>query len=352
MPGAFARPWDGVTVTGTATFDVAPSSATSLAFTHAPNSFNGQPVDTEFDTPIASSLSASFVPVKVIALDTFGNRVGGVAVTMSSSPNNLDGTKTATTNSSANFGTSPYGEASFSSLSITEYGNYTLSASAAGTSSATSNSFEIVADLQKCTGSSCKSTGRSAGSNLQITYSSLTGVSLSNVALTTSFIGAASDVECANPTSAFGELTEVRVQGTGVQSAEPDFQIAMIIPKTTLQNLGLSSRAVDTYDMCLGATRLDGGTGGWTGRETIDGPLVTLTDPDNDGVYWGFVAECGIVGLDSDDPCVSLKTKNAGQLQAELGMTKAEFKTLGFASSDLAIVNTKPFPWDGKGGLY
>ena len=350
---------DGVTVSGSATFSVAPSTATALAFAHAGNSFNGQPVDAEFDTPIASSLGASFVPVKVIALDAFGNRVGGVSVTMSSSPDSpsdptddLDGTKTATTNASASFGTAPFGEAAFSTLSITRFGDYALTATA-GSLAATSASFEIVADLAKCTGSSCKSTGRSAGTNLQITYSSLTGVTtFSNVVLTTSFVGDASNVECASSGDAFGELSEVRVQGSGVTAAQPDFKLAMIVPKATLQNLDLTSRAADSYNMCLGATRLDGGTGGWVGRETIGGPLVTLADPDNDGVYWGFVADCGTVGLGSDDPCISLKTKNAGQLQAELGMTKTEFRALGFESSDLALVLRKPFPWDGKSGLY
>jgi len=349
---------DGVTVTGSATFAVAPSSAASLSFADGPNTFNGQPVDTEFDTEIASSLSANFVAVKVIALDTFGNRVGGVSVTMTSTPDSpsdstddLDGTKTGSTSASGSFGTSPYGEVEFSDLSITKYGRYQLTATA-GTLSATSTSFEIVADLAKCTTSPCNSTGRSVGSNLQITYSSLTGVSLSNVALTTSFIGAASDVECASPTTAFGQLSEVRVQGTGVQDAEPDFKLAMIMPKATLQNLGLTSRAADTYNMCLGATRLDGGTGGWKGRTVIGGSVVTLTDPDNDGVFWGFVAECGNAELGDTDPCVSLKTKNAGQLQAELGLSKSDFKQLGFVSSDLAVVIRKPFPWDGKSGLY
>lgn len=349
---------DAVTVTGSASFAVAPSSATSLSFADGPSAFNGQPVDTEFDTEIASSLSANFVPVKVIALDTFGNRVGGVQVTMSSSPDTSDpaddlrGTKVVATNNTAALGTAPYGEASFGDLEITKFGDYTLSASAAGPLSATSASFEIVADLAKCTTSPCSSTGRSAGSNLQITYSSLTGVSLSNVALSTSFIGAASDVECASPTAAFGQLSEVRVQGTGVEAAEPDFQLAMIIPKATLQNLGLTSRAADSYNMCLGATRLDGGVGGWKGRTAIDGPIDILTDPDNDGVYWGFVAECGSTELRDTDPCISLKTKNAGQLQAELGLSKSAFKQLGFVSSDLAVVIRKPFPWDGKSGLY
>jgi hypothetical protein len=337
-------------------FSVVPSSATSLAFADTGNEFNGQPVDAEFDTPITSSLTADD-PVKVIALDSFGNRVGGVSVTLSSSPDSptdtrddLQGTKTISTNSSDAFGIAEYGEASFDDLAITKYGRYQLIATA-GTLTTTSTSFEIVADLAKCTRSPCKSTGRSAGVNLQITYSSLTATALDDVILTTAFIGDASGVECANPGDAFGELTEVRVQGGGVTESEPAFQVAMIVPKTTLQALDLTSRSADSFNMCLGATRLDGGSGGWRGRTTIGGEIVTLTDPDNDGVYWGFVADCSTPNLGAS-PCVSLKTKNAGQLQAELLMTKAEFKALGFASSDLAVVIRKPFPWDGKGGLY
>jgi hypothetical protein len=346
----------GVVATGTATFAVRPSSATDLAFVDGANDFDGQPVDTESKEKITSSLTTGD-PVKVIALDTFGNRVGGVSLAMTSSPDTSDpaddllGTKTGSTNNDlTKLGTTPYGEAAFDSLSITKYGRYQLIATA-GSLTATSGTFEIVADLVKC-GATCKSTGRSAGANLQITYSSLSGTTFSNVVLTTSFLGAASNVECANPTQAFGELSEVRVQGTGVTSSAPSFKLAMIIPKTTLQALNLTSRAADTYNMCLGATRLDGETGGWMGRQTIGGPLVPLTDPDNDGVYWGFVADCGTAGLDADSPCVSLKTKNAGQVQAELGMNKNEFKELGFASSDLAVIINKPFPWDGKSGLY
>jgi len=344
---------DGVTVSGQSTaFSVAPSTAASIAFISTANGFNGQPVDAKFDTAIASSLSSSPPPVKVIALDQFGNRVGGVVVTMTA-PANLDGTKIRTTSSSGSFGQATYGEASFNDLSITEFGNYQLTATA-GSLTATSTSFEIVADLAKCGAASCKNTGRSAGANLQITYSSLTGVStLSGLTLTTSFIGDASTAGCAgSDVGSIGELSEVRVQGAGVTTAQPSFQLAVILPKLTLQNLGLTSRAVDTYNLCLGATRLDGGTTGWEGRQTLGGPLVTLTDPDNDGVFWGWAADCGTPGLDAGNPCVSLKTKNAGQLQAELGMTKNEVKNLPFESSDLALVVDEPYPWDVKVGVH
>ncbi len=341
---------NGATVSGSALFDVAPASVSALAFASAANSFNGQPVDAEFDTPIASSLGNTFVPVKVIALDQFGNRKGGVSVTMSA-PSQLDGTKVVTTNSSADFGTSPHGEAAFSNISITEFGNYRLTASASGASSVQSNSFEIVADLAKCTGTSCKSTGRSAGANLQITYSSVTGAAtLNNVVLTTSFIGAATSAGCNGAGASFGELTEARVQGSGISAAQPDFQMAVIVPKATLQNLGLTSRAVDTYNLCVGATRLDGGTNGWFGRETLDGPIVRLS-ADSNGIFWGWAATCGTAGVDADSPCISLKTKNAGQLQAELGLSNSEFRALGFKSSDLGLVLEKQFPWDAKVGM-
>jgi len=340
---------NGVTVSGnSAPFSVAPAGVDVLAFANAANSFNGQPVDAEFDTPIASSLGNTFVPVKVIALDQFRNRKGGVSVTMSA-PSQLDGTKVVATNSSAAFGTSPYGEAAFSNISITEFGNYRLTASASGVSSVQSDQFEIVADLAKCTGTACKSTGRSAGANLQITYSSVTGATLNNVVLTTSFIGAATSAGCNGAGASFGELTESRVQGSGVTAAEPNFQMAVIVPKATLQVLGLTSRAVDTFDLCVGATRLDGGALGWFGRETIDGPIVRLSS-DGDGVFWGWAATCGTNG-DGDSPCISLKTKNAGQLQAELGLSNSEFRALGFKSSDLGLVLEKHFPWDAKVGM-
>ena len=346
---------DGVTVSGqSSAFTVQPSTATAIAFADAANTFNGQPVDTEFDTPIKSSLTGSD-PVKVIALDAYGNRVGGVSVTVGSTPDvaadtadDLDGTKTVSTNATAGVGATPYGEAAFSAISITKFGTYQLTATAGSLTATPSSPFEIVADLANCSGNACKSTGKSAGTNLQITYSSLTGATtFSNVTLTTSFIGDATDAGCTGAADAFGELSEVRVQGSGVATVQPDFQLAMIIPKLTLQSFALTSRSADSFNVCLGAVRLDGGTVGWQGRETLGGPLVTLL-ADGNGVYWGWVVDCGTAGLTADDPCVSLKTKNAGQLQAELGMTKSEFRALGFASSDLALVIEKPYPWDGK----
>ena len=36
------------------------------------------------------------------------------------------------------------------------------------------------------------------------------------------------------------------------------------------------------------------------------------------------------------------------QLQATLGLNKHEIKDLGYKSGDLAIVVSKPWPWDGK----
>jgi hypothetical protein len=88
---------------------------------------------------------------------------------------------------------------------------------------------------------------------------------------------------------------------------------------------------------------------GWFGRETIDGPIVRLSS-DGDGVFWAGPRPA-VPTADADSPCISLKTKNAGQLQAELGLSNSEFRALGFKSSDLGLVLEKHFPWDAKVGM-
>ena len=341
----------GAVASDSTAFNVQPAAAEALAFADAANDFNGQPVDAKFDTPLKSSLAASPPPVKVIALDTYGNRVGGVPVNVAAIPDDTAVTSdaaAATTSSTVPFGAATYGEASFTNLVIRTLGTYTLAATATGLTGDTSDAFEIVADLAKCDGADCKNTGKSVGANQQITHSSIktTGDFDNEVVLTTTFLGDESEGQCLGSGTGFGQLTEVRVQGDGVGDTRPAFVIAMIIPKATLQALDLTSRAVDTYDVCLGAVRLEEG-GGWTGKVTEDDPT---TDTDLlGGAYWGWVADCGMVA--AGNPCVSLKTKNAGQLQAALGLNKSEFKELGFQSSDLAIVIQKPWPWDGKMGL-
>ena len=82
-------------------------------------------------------------------------------------------------------------------------------------------------------------------------------------------------------------------------------------------------------------------------RETLDGPIVRLSaGGQRNGIFWGWAPDLsGTAGVDADSPCISLKTKNAGQLQAELGLSNSEFRALGFKSSNLGLVLEKQFPW-------
>ncbi len=334
-------------------FSVLPGPLTDLYFADTRNAFNGQPVDAKFDATISSSLAAQ-ASVKVLATDALGNRKSGVDVTVSSSAGTLSGTGVRST-AGGTPGIAPYGEASFGDLSITPIGTYTLGAAATGISSATSRSFEIVADLALCAGSACKNTGRFVSSTVpQLTYGTIsTGTDFDQeVVLTTQFLDSTAASQCTDDDLVFARSTEVRVQevsenGSGVSAATPSFVVTLIYPKTTLQNLGLASRNADGFNVCLGATYLGEDTTPtpWQAMQTAT--VATLVDATLvDGTYWGWVPDCSAVA--SDNPCAALKTKNAGQLQAALGLTKREFAQLGFQSSDLAVVISKPWPWDGK----
>jgi hypothetical protein len=337
------------------TFPVLPGVAAALHFADPRNGFNGQPVDTKFDAKISSSLAVQ-APVKVLATDALGNRVSGVSVTVSASSGTLTGTLTKTT-AGGTPGLATYGEASFSDLNIPEFGSYTLMA-AATPLSVQSRSFEIVADLARCDGAECTNTGRFQSSTVaQVTYGVVnTGADFDKeVVLTTQFLDAAVVSQCVDDDAVFGQATEVRVQdvfanGSGVSATEPAFTVAIIFPKSTLQNLGLASRNADSFNICLGATYLGEPQDFAPWQATATSTDTTLVDAvvGSDGAYWGWVPNCGTVP--ADNPCVALKTKNANQLQAALGLSKREFTLLGFQSSDLALVVSKPWPWDGKFG--
>lgn len=347
-------------ISGTSnTFTVLPGTATDLYFSDSRNAFNGQPVDTKFDAKISSSLT-SRLPVKVLATDALGNRASGVPVTISASGGTLSGVPgTPPSTSGGTPGVAPYGEVAFGDLAITPLGRYTLGAASAGLVSATSRSFEIVADLALCTGSVCRNNGEFVSSSVaQRTYGTATRTDATfndSVALTTSFITLDPGTEyCAGDAATFGKTTEVRVQDAvpgGVSAAKPDFLVAIIFPKSTLQNLGLASRDAGSYNVCLGATYLGDPAAFAPWQSTVTSESTTLQDARLiDGAYWGWVPNCS-TSLPAGNPCITLKTKNAGQLQSALGLTKPQFAALGFQSSDLAIVVSKPWPWDGKMGM-
>lgn|GEM_PF-2630639 len=306
-------------------------------------SFDAQPLDAKVSTAIKSSLSGD--PVKVRAADLFGNVGAGVGVTITAAtdPGNVATTIAGggATNTAAD------GLASFAGLTIGQIGAYVLKADSSGLTQVTSGDFEVVADLAVCDEFSCTNKASTTGAvPKQTTFSTInTDVDMNNqVVLTTQFLQRITG-QCAGDAGTFGQTTEVRVGGSGVTSTSPDFKVALIFPKTTLQVLGLSARNADSFNVCLGATRLEVG-GGYLAKSTADGSAQVQTVADGNGVHWGWLADCSAVP--AGNPCITLRTKNAGSLKAELGMTTGQFNALGFKSSDLAIVVGKPWPWDGK----
>jgi len=364
------------TKTAFATFSVAPSLPTAIAFI-------AQPVDTLFDKPIFSSL-ATTTGVKVKATDAYGNPVNGVSVTVDD--NDLDvtlaGTKTVAT-AGGDFGVSPFGEAAFTTLNLPTLGTYTLGA--VGTypivnpsvtlTALASSSFEIVAAISTCTGASCKNTGDNDHDSEdhfpQKTYGTIKpseGASSfsNNVVLTTQFadkgasqctIGAGTD-----DLLVFGQTTEVRVQNTvpnaegisGISATQPDFRVALLYPYETLQALDITSRGVPSFEVCLGATWLGAAgadeTNAWQAKNISSGALEPAVEAGESGVYWGWVPDCAALTVEQKvtNPCFELRTKSASQLQSTLGLSKGDIKALEYKSGDLALVVWKPFPWDGK----
>ena len=177
-----------------------------------------------------------------------------------------------------------------------------------------------------------------------------------DVVLTTQFVAKGAS-RCANDDAiVFGQTTEVRVQdttagGPGVTATEPGFQVSLLYPYQTLQALNITSRGVPSFEVCLGATLIDPGyTGGpWQAKNLTTGVLENAQeDPAASGVFWGWVPDCAAVVSLLGNPCIELRTKSASQLQSQLGLTRAQFRSFGYKSGDLALVVRKPWPWDGK----
>ena len=103
----------------------------------------------------------------------------------------------------------------------------------------------------------------------------------------------------------------------------------------------------------------DGTPSPWLAKSSLKkgAPLVAATqDPNNANVYWGYLPECSdlTAAQRETNPCISLLTKQAATLRAAVVpniMSASDFTTLGMKDADIAIVISKPFPWDGKMGL-
>jgi hypothetical protein len=340
--------------------------------------FTAQPIDTKTNTPIYNlcvpsggaqpcTLSTAATPsttVKVLAQDQYGNRAGpgspgadaaNTTINVKINQDTSSGTLLGNANTSN-------GVADFlDQLKIVPTGSPRLFASTTSGSAPTklSDRFSIVNDLEACVGGQCDNNAASPGLNNQTAFGKIKNTDLAfggtnPVTLTTQFSAVQTGL-CSNPTApTLGQTTEIKVQGTGVSATKPAFSVVLIYPKRTIQASGFTSRGVPQFNFCLGATRLDGGSAPWKARTSLSN--ATLTDasgPDGAGFYWGYLADCTALtpAQRAVNPCISLRTKQAATLKAAVVpsvMSSADFNSLGYKDSDLAIVISKPYPWDGK----
>ncbi len=351
-----------------------PFSGSSGAFTVRPGpvaslTFSAQPIDTKTGTPIyhtcvpdpngtnpcaTPTQSPASSPVTVNALDAYGNiPTGTVAI-------NLTGTNTQLGSASLD----PNGVASFGdTLVLTTLGPAGLTASV-GTATADSTGFQIVYDLKACDAQSCKNSASNGLKNLQRAVNTITTSpsgdffnGSNNVLLTTQFLASSTfDGKCSS-TPIIGQGTEAKVEGAGITTTQPTTTMLLILPKRTLQALGVSSRSAASFNVCLGATRLDGvASSPWTAEDATGAFAPATQDVADPNLYWGLAADCTRFTAGSTDPCAAVKTKNVSEVQAyftSIGDTAtAASIPLIMANSDLAIVVRTVYPWDGKTGLY
>lgn len=353
--------------------------------------FSAQPIDTQANTPIYSICvpttsgtvpsgtppckavgATGSSPVTVTATDAFGNLAGpgspGADATNAPITITIKETGQAATLGTAatSIGVAAFGD---SLVIATTRSSTTLLASATATVNTTSNPFRVVSDLAACDGTTCDSLANIGGTGfVQKSYGRIKTTDdffvpgTQNVILTTQF-SSFEKGQCATPGKSLGQTSEVRVDGTGVTPTSPAFSVTLIYPKETIKKAGLTARNADSYDVCLGATWLNTGDPvAWQAKNLATGALQpSKVDPTNPKLYWGWVPMCSAIqasNLTADqkaqNPCVTLRTKQAATLKAELvtkqGMTNAEFNALGARDSDVMIVVSKPWPWDGKFG--
>jgi hypothetical protein len=362
-------------------FSVLPAPPSSIVFSDAGVSFNGQPYDTKKDTPIYSNCvptgsgtppcdATTSTPVKVLVRDAWGNLVTNgtsisISATTSPSGSTLGGTKT---------GVTAAGVATFGSpvaLVVTPTGTtggMVVTARLTGVSGAPglpvdSRTFQLVDDLRVCTTTTCDNVAKAlsygritAGTSGAALAASAT---LNGVTLTTQQV--APLAKCAGQGTQMGATTDVRVQGFGVSTLRPKFTVALIVPKTTLVNKHATARNAGSFNICLGTTWDGGGESPppnsavpvWKQKQLTKSGLIdavpdTAPSPD---VYWGWVPDCS-PSLLNTNPCIGLRTKDASVLQSYLKLSNTDFAKLGFKSGDLGVVYLTQTPWDAKGSIF
>jgi hypothetical protein len=368
-------------VSGTtpASFTVLANSVASLVFSDPTVQFNGQPVDTKLGAPNYSkcvppaasqtnpcAVPPTSTPVQVLARDAYGN----LAINPTKLP--VQVTLNASTGQNIATGSVPSGSttgiASFPSPTPINaaLGTYTLTALVTPTPSitVTSQNFQLVADLAACHLQKCENKATTTTGNKQSVYGKATTTSAFDptaVLLTSQFIPGQnfSATKCGgNYVFASSQNTEVKTlaQNGSISATSPAFLVALIVPKATLQAGGFTSRSVNTFNVCVGATWLAGGTvTPWTAKtsptnSTLRSAVVDIGDPNT---FWGWAADCSALSAaqrQAGNPCVSLRTKDAAILGPALGLTAQQVAGIPFKSSDLAIVVSAAFPWDLKFG--
>jgi hypothetical protein len=142
-------------------------------------------------------------------------------------------------------------------------------------------------------------------------------------------------------------------------------RMLIVIPKDTLKASGVLSRGTPSFNVCVGLIYLPDPNPSnpavnagrrWTGTNAA-GTGTVLATPLFDSVaglyrFWGTPANCTPAGVSStnsgNDPCISLRTKKKSDVLSALGADAAAQMN----DSDLGIIVNKPYPWDGKGGVY
>jgi hypothetical protein len=374
QPGAAITITAGTVAETSNAFTVNPIGANKLFFAYT--GFDGQPIDTKITfkvyhvcTPSGTTgdpCASSSAKVQVLALDVYGNRAAATTVTVKVNGGGSSYTG-VTSNGIASIATPT------APVAPSISGGFNLVATAPGSSNATSRTVQAVNDLEACEGNACDNLATNQATQKQKAFGEVQpGEAPSGafqaaaapafggdnpVTLQTQFLPF-DNGRCSNPTSkSVGQTTEIKVTGAGVSATSPDFSLVLVYPKDTIKAAGYTARNADAFNICLGATWLGASpVTPWRAKTSLTNSTLTAALPDGNGVYWGWVPNCSQLTATEREtnPCISLRTKQAATLRAAVVpsvMSASDFTALGMKDADVAIVISKPFPWDGKLGL-
>lgn len=355
-------------------FTVRGAAANRLFFSYAPMSFDGRPIDTKISQPIyhtcipaapasANPCGAGSAPVTVLAIDAYGNRAGATSIDVKVTPTSTAVTMATNTTTP---GVAPYGEAAFGSalVATSTAQALALAATASGAWPA-SAALMAVTDLEACDGTICDNNGNNVGGSNKLqkaasrinTGSDFFVPGSTNVLLSTRFSpGSETNQSACGSAGTIGDSTEVLIDGTGVGGTSPASAIVLVMPKDTLKFYNITSRGTTSFDVCLGALKIDpaSGVNVWKGKKAGAKKLQLVNSSLVDGRQWGIPADCGTPGLSAADPCIGLRTKQAAAARTYLtsiGWTTAQINAIGLQDADLTVIVRKGSPWDGKMGL-